>query len=149
MEPETQITMNDAEAWLILLLVALTMLLPRLLSRLLLGFKAFLPPSEVKRRQETGGPLLLVDVRTRREFLGELGHIRGAVNIPLNEFRRAIADRNNTLPFHDDIPIILICRTDSRAAYAARLLKKAGFVDISVMSGGMQNWNSEAFPTEH
>ena len=148
MESETQITMSDPQAWLILLLIALAMLLPRLLNRLLLGFKAFLPPSEVKRRLESNSPLLLLDVRTAGEFLGELGHIRGAMNIPLHEFRRAIVDRNNTLPFSRNIPIILICRTDSRAAYAARLLKKAGFADIKVMSGGMQSWNSEAFPIE-
>ena len=149
MESTTQITMNDPLAWLILALVALAMLLPRMLNRLTLGLKSFLPPSEVKRRIDSGEPILLLDVRSVSEFLGELGHIRGAMNIPLNELRHAIADRNNALSENRNLPIILICHTDNRAAYAARLLKKAGFKNINVMSGGMGNWNSEAFPIEH
>ena len=149
METEFQITMSDPEAWLILLLVALAILLPRLLSRLLLGFKSFLSPSEVKRLIESGEPILLVDVRTPAEFLGELGHIRGAMNIPLHEFRGAISRGKKSFSVPGNAPIVLICRSDGRAAYAARLLRKAGFVDIKVLSGGMRSWSSEDFPVEY
>ena len=149
MEAEFQITMSDPEAWLILLLLAVAMLLPRLLSRLIIGFNSFLSPSEVKRRIEAGESLLLLDVRSPAEFLGELGHIPGAVNMPLNAFRNTISKGEKPLSAPRNVPIVLICRSDSRAAYAARLLRKAGFVEIKVMSGGMQKWSSEEFPVDH
>lgn len=148
MNSESQITMNDPEAWLLLLAVGLVMLLPRLVNRVLLGFEAFLSPADVKRRLDEDDAVVLVDVRTAGEFRGALGHIKGAKSIPLHEIGRRLADRDDDLYVHSKDSLILVCRTDNRAVRAARLLKKADFQDVKVMSGGMRNWNGEQFPVE-
>lgn len=148
MNSESQITMSDPAAWILLLAVILIMLFPRLLNRLLLGFEAFLSPTDVKRRLDEDDAVVVVDVRTAGEFRGQLGHIEGAKNIPLHEIRHRLADRDDALYIHRKDSLILVCRTDNRAVRAARLLKKADFQDVKVMSGGMRNWSGEQFPIE-
>ena len=85
MENEDQIHITDPEGILILLAVVLIYLGIRLLPRFLVGFRNFIPAAEVKRRLDAGDNLLLVDVRSRSEFAGELGHVRGSLNVPLPE----------------------------------------------------------------
>ena len=39
-----------------------------------------------------------------------------------------------------DRPITLVCRTDKRSASAAAILREAGFRDVRVLRGGMEQW---------
>ena len=45
-------------------------------------------------------------------------------------------------------PVILVCRTDKRSTTAAMLLRDAGFRDVGVLRGGMEQWNQKALPVE-
>jgi rhodanese-related sulfurtransferase len=45
-------------------------------------------------------------------------------------------------------PVILVCRTDKRSATAATLLRDAGFRDVEVLRGGMEQWNQNGLPIE-
>jgi phage shock protein E len=67
---------------------------------------------------------LVVDVRTPAEF--SRGHYEGALNIPLNE----LADRIDRFGTDKNRPIVLYCRSGSRAAAARRTLEKAGFTNV-------------------
>jgi rhodanese-related sulfurtransferase len=81
--------------------------------------------------------ITVVDVRTQGEFKGQFGHIKNAKNIPLHDLSRRI----NELSAYKDRPIVVVCRTDRRAASAAVLLRNAGMKDVSVLRGGMMMWS--------
>ena len=63
----------------------------------------------------------LIDVRTAGEFAG--GHIKGAINVPINQFRSALP----TLKLDPNRPVIAICATAHRSPPAVRLLKQRRF----------------------
>jgi rhodanese-related sulfurtransferase len=90
--------------------------------------------------EECAPRLHVVDVREREEYDGPLGHIQGAVSVPLSE----LAQRASELP--RDRPIVTVCRSGARSAQAAVLLQKAGFADVANLAGGMIRWRGEGHP---
>lgn len=90
-----------------------------------------------------GAAPTLLDVRGPDEFTGPLGHISGALNIPLGELGRRIDD----LRARSGAGITVICRTDRRSAAARQTLMSAGFERVTVLRGGMERWNTLRFPT--
>ena len=137
MVDEAQITMTSIKGFALVIAVAFIYLAVRLLPRLLLGFKAYLSPEKVLQLMQSDDQILLLDVRSSSEFSGELGHIPKALNIPLNVL---LQWSENALETEQSKHVIIICRTDTRAAFAGRMLKRAGFTHVSVMSGGMSAW---------
>src|SRR5215468_12769951 len=92
--------------------------------------------------EEQTAAVQILDVREPEEFTGPLGHIRGAVLIPLGE----LADRTGELA--RDRPIVAVCRAGSRSAQATVILHEAGFVNIANLSGGMLRWRAEGHAVE-
>ena len=84
----------------------------------------------------------ILDVREADEFTGPLGHIAGAVLIPLGE----LAGRAGELSH--DRPIVAVCRAGSRSAQALTILQQKGFNDVANLTGGMLRWRAEAHPVE-
>ncbi|MFP4607588.1 MAG: VTT domain-containing protein [Thiohalospira sp.] len=123
-----------------LALLAVAAFLPRLVARL--RRRPMLEVDEVQHRLARGDDLLVVDVRSPEEFTGELGHIPGAVNIPVDELPR----RLDELADATERPIALFCKTDRRSAKAADLLARNGFADAHVVRGGMTAWNQAGLP---
>jgi NADPH-dependent 2,4-dienoyl-CoA reductase/sulfur reductase-like enzyme/rhodanese-related sulfurtransferase len=70
---------------------------------------------------------LLLDVRTPQEF--DTGHVRGAVNIPVDELR----SRLNELP--RDRQLAAYCQVGQRGYLATRILLQAGFSAMNVGGG--------------
>jgi rhodanese-related sulfurtransferase len=95
-------------------------------------------PGDLRRRLAAGGPLLVLDVRGADEFTGPLGHIAGAVNLPLPELPARLAALAA-----EPRPIVLVCLTDRRSARAAAELAAAGHRDVAVLRGGMDRWRRE------
>ena len=93
-----------------------------------------IPAAELAGRLSEERDLLLVDVRTEREF--RAGHLRGADWIPRGKLEFAIGGMN--LPA--DREIVLYCRSGSRAALAARTLKDMGYSNVSSLQGGFKQW---------
>jgi sulfur dioxygenase len=92
--------------------------------------------------EEHQGPMQILDVREAEEFTGPLGHIEGAVLIPLGE----LAARADEL--QRDRPIVAVCRAGSRSAQATAILLQAGFSDVANLNGGMLRWRAEGYPVE-
>jgi glyoxylase-like metal-dependent hydrolase (beta-lactamase superfamily II)/rhodanese-related sulfurtransferase len=84
----------------------------------------------------------VLDVREPSEFTGPLGHIRGALLVPLGE----LATKAKDLP--KDKPIVTVCRAGSRSAHATAILNKAGFNDVANLPGGMLRWRGEGRSVE-
>ena len=91
---------------------------------------------------ENAPGLQVVDVREPVEFVGPLGHIRGARLIPLAELPK----RNNDLSRVR--PLVMVCRSGARSAQAVVLLQEAGFVDVANLAGGMIRWRADGRPVE-
>lgn len=85
-----------------------------------------------------GNGVLLLDVRTREEFDGSLGHLHGALLIPIQELDERLAELE---PFRDDT-VVVYCRSGNRSHHATALLRSKGFKAFN-MTGGMVQWNRE------
>ena len=95
------------------------------------------------RLQREAAPVV-IDVRAVEEFNGELGHLRGARNIPLADLPDKIAELTR-FKAHD---LAVVCRTQVRSAKAAAALTDAGFRKVAVLRGGMVAWNDRQLPLE-
>ena len=76
-------------------------------------------------------------MREPDEFSGALGHIPGALLIPLGELQARCAELDR------GVPVVAVCRSGARSARAVALLNKAGFKDVANLSGGMLRWRVE------
>jgi sulfur dioxygenase len=92
--------------------------------------------------EEQARALQIVDVREPAEFSGPLGHIRGAVPIPLGN----LVERARELA--PDRPVVAVCRAGSRSAQATVILREAGFAEVANLAGGMLRWRAEGHPVE-
>jgi len=125
---------------LALALLAVVAFLPRLIGTLRRG--PMLETEEFRRRRETEKDLLVLDVRTAEDFVGEQGHINDAVNIPVEELQQRMVELGD----HMEHPVAIVCRTDKRSAKAALLLTEEGFADVHVVRGGMTKWIEAGLP---
>src|SRR5882672_408496 len=92
--------------------------------------------------EEHSPDVQVLDVREPAEFTGPLGHINGAILIPLGD----LAERADELL--RDRPIVAVCRACGRSAQATTLLQQAGFTDVANLTGGMLRWRAEGLPVE-
>jgi NADPH-dependent 2,4-dienoyl-CoA reductase/sulfur reductase-like enzyme/rhodanese-related sulfurtransferase len=95
------------------------------------GFSPLVTAPEVKRLLGSAGkdaPPLVLDVRNLNEH--ETSHIRGALNIPVDELRFRL----------DEVPrgrpVVVHCRSGFRSHLALRILKANGFPDVRNLTGG-------------
>lgn len=77
-------------------------------------------------KELTGQGAIIVDVRTPGEFSS--GHVKGAINIPLDLINMQIDRIKKT-----NKPVITVCRSGSRSGIAVNLLKSAG---VEAYNGG-------------
>ena len=124
-------------------LLALVGFLPSLISRLRRG--PMVDVEELKQKIDEKQDVLLLDVRSADDYVGEQGHIDGSVLIPLEELDSRLSEIED---FQEKI-VMTICRTDRRSAKAAQLLIKHGFSDVHVVKQGMTDWNKKGFSIEH
>lgn len=77
----------------------------------------------------------LIDVREPNEY--ESGHILGARNIPLSQFRHRYKE------IRPDKPVYLYCQNSVRSGRAAQMLKRKGYKDIYNLKGGFKKWTGK------
>ncbi len=124
---------------LALALLAVVSFLPRLIGRLRQG-----PRMEVAELKQRADELVILDVRSEKEFVGEHGHIHGALNIPVEVLAQRIAELDD----YREQPIAIVCRTDVRSSRAALLLARQGFGELHVVRDGMSAWNEAGYAVE-
>jgi len=96
---------------------------------------AWIDSAALRERMARGKGPTIVDVRGPDEFTGPLGHIDGALNIPLADLPAQIAELGRART-----SIVLVCLTDKRSSQAAAALAAAGIADVAVLRGGMRAW---------
>jgi hydroxyacylglutathione hydrolase len=78
------------------------------------------------------GEVQLLDVREKHER--DSGYIPGSRNIPYRLLRRCSGE------LRDDVPVVTICETGTRAAIAASVLAASGLEARPVLDGGVPTW---------
>jgi len=91
---------------------------------------------------ELASEVQVLDVREPEEFSHGLGHIEGALLVPLGQLESRLAE----LP--RGRPIVTVCRSGARSARAAAMLGKAGFEQVANLNGGMLRWRAEGHPAQ-
>jgi len=91
------------------------------------------PPEWV---EEHLNDVTVLDVREPAEFEGPLGHIPGAVLIPLGELGRRVDELSG------ERPVVAVCRAGGRSAQATNIMRKAGVERVANLPGGMLRWRS-------
>lgn len=79
-----------------------------------------------------GDDTVVIDIRTQEEY--EMGHIEGAINVPLDDIRA----------LKDEIPqgkkLLVYCVIGLRGYVAARILMQLGFAEVYNLSGGYKSY---------
>ena len=127
---------------LALALLAVVGFLPRLIGAMRRG--SMTSVDKLKQQLDEGDDILLLDVRTKADYLGEQKHIAGSTLLPLEELKQRIEELNDYL----EKPIMIICRTDRRSSKAAQILAQHGFADVHVIQMGMTDWLKHGYPVE-
>jgi uncharacterized membrane protein YdjX (TVP38/TMEM64 family)/rhodanese-related sulfurtransferase len=120
--------------------LAIVVLGPSLVRRLRNPPGAFMSVRELERSLRAERGPLIIDVRDPDEFAGALGHIPGALNIPIDR----LLSRLDQVKAAHGRQIVLVCKTDKRSARAAATLREAGVSSATVLQGGMAAWNMHA-----
>lgn len=82
----------------------------------------------------------LIDVRTPGEFSAV--HIPGSTNVPLELLRQTSTD----LTFAHEDPIVLVCASGNRAEQARTVLESGGVAQLTVLQGGVTDWQQHDAP---
>lgn len=77
----------------------------------------------------TPAPVLVIDVRSEREF--QTAALQGAINLPLPQLERRIRE----LVDDPATPIALYCASGARSGIACRTLKQMGYAQVSNAGG--------------
>ncbi|TFU26597.1 rhodanese-like domain-containing protein [Thermus tengchongensis] len=105
------------------------------LSTLPTGFYAVAPA--VAKQQMDAIDVFLLDVREPSEFQAE--RIQGAVNIPIRDLPRRIAEVPRGKP------VIVYCKTGHRGAMALVFLRGQGY-NAQNIAGGLDAWKAAGLP---
>lgn len=83
---------------------------------------------------------LVLDVRETGDY--SAGHIANARHVP----EAQLADRMKELEKFKSRPIVVSCRTGSRAPVVSGLLRKQGFAEAFALRGGIAAWQQASLP---
>lgn len=79
--------------------------------------------------------MMVIDARDAAQYAK--GHIPGAVNM---DWRQVLAKRN-TIPKNK--PVLIYCNTGSLSAQAGFALRVAGWDNVKILQGGMDEWKDK------
>jgi NADPH-dependent 2,4-dienoyl-CoA reductase/sulfur reductase-like enzyme/rhodanese-related sulfurtransferase len=108
-----------------------------LMANKLDGIAHGINPREAKQRIDDGYDVIIVDVRTPKEFQKARLPYPNVVNIPLGELR----ERRHQIPENRDV--FIYCGVSMRAYEAQRILNASGLDRIWFIEGGLTGWPFE------
>jgi len=119
------------KALLALALLGAAAFLPRLVRRLRAQPRR-LSAAELRQRLARSEDIVVLDVRPAKDYSGELGHVEGALNIPLEELPSRLAE----LEPRRDRTLAVMCRANRMSGRAVELLRNAGFKQALLVEDG-------------
>ena len=98
-----------------------------------------LDTSDITRLINKNNPYVY-DLRSSAEY--SAGTIAGAVNLQASNLIKG----DSLFKANEEDCLILICKTGTISSKAAGELKKQGFTNVNVLSGGIMNWTQSGMP---
>ena len=95
--------------------------------------------SDITRLINKNNPFVY-DLRSSAEY--SAGSIAGAINLQASNLIKG----DSLFKANEEDCIILLCKTGTSSSKAAGDLKKQGFTNVNVLSGGMMNWTQSGMP---
>jgi molybdopterin/thiamine biosynthesis adenylyltransferase/rhodanese-related sulfurtransferase len=92
---------------------------------------------ELKRRQDAGEDLFILDVREPHEY--QICNLNGYL-IPLNDLPKRVNELDSSRE------IVAHCRSGMRSAKAVEFLRQAGFTKVTNLTGGVLAWAEKIDP---
>ena len=102
-----------------------------------LGFGA--SPQDVVQMMNNKGAMV-IDVRDNETF--KKGHLIGSRNIAADVLQVKMTKGNK----NKENPIILVCESGKNTPPLATNLKRAGFKNVFLLSGGIEQWKKQELP---
>lgn len=99
-------------------------------------------PTEAYKKILVNKDIIILDVRTAEEF--SISRISGAINVPVDE----ISDKIQTIIDDKESIIFVYCHTGFRSAIATTDLMDLGYKNVSNITGGIEQWESESLPID-
>ncbi len=97
----------------------------------------YVPIQELKKRIKENNKLVLLDVRTEREY--NATHIKGSAWL-----ERGIAEFVMVRTFPDpNAEIVVYCKQGNRAGLVLKALKKADYKNVAALEGGFDEWTHQ------
>ena len=81
---------------------------------------------------------IVLDVRTEEEYFGPLGHINGAILIPIDQLENRLSE----LEIYKNDTIYVVCRSGNRSNFGKDILNANNFKAINI-DGGMLSWKAD------
>ena len=103
-------------------------------------FTLYVSIEELKRELDRGADFVLLDARSRGDYLFD--HITGAVSMPFFE----VEERFSELPMNKWIVAYCACPR-AEAESAVHVLQEKGFDQVAVMYEGYFEWRDRGYPT--
>jgi len=113
----------------------------RLLSALRM---ARITVSDLRRKQQDGEILLILDLRSATGLEQDPSTIPGAVQISLDTIKQG----NHAFPRDREIIVFCSCPNEVTAARVALLLQRNGFSRVRPLLGGMDAWREQNYPLQ-
>jgi len=106
---------------------------------------ANISPKDAREMMHSGDKnLLILDVRTKGEYYGPEGHIKGARLIPINLIQNMLGE----IETYRNQPVIVYCAVGGRSSKVSSFLNEQGFTKVYNMSGGIMKWNRLGYEVE-
>lgn len=100
------------------------------------------PITELKKVLDADEDIVLLDVRTPREY--EAVHIPGAINVSRGLLEFSIW---SVVPAKDE-KIYVYCKSGARAALATKQLNEFGYKNAVAVATGMAEWTKSGYPVQ-
>ena len=102
-----------------------------------------IPPDRAKQLLDGGEQVLFIDIREPEDFKRE--RLPGAVSIPLKE----LSAQHEKVPRSGRVVLYCTCGPGNiEEGYSYQLLRDMGYRNISVLQGGITEWQRLGYPVE-
>ncbi len=86
---------------------------------------------------------VIIDLRSREDFLGKHGHIRSAISVPQSELMQRLEELRKE---SRGKPVVLVDETDELSHQIKPIFESNGFTWLYVLKGGLRAWRAGRLP---
>ena len=99
---------------------------------------------ELRRKQEAGEDVVILDLRSSAALDEDPAIIQGAIHLNLDDIEK----RSHEIPRDRDVIVYCSCPNEVTSARVALLLRRKGFTRVRPLLGGIDAWREQHYPIE-